>query len=209
MTASVLPAQITTMRIGELALVVGVLLFLWGIKWDGRHWWDKRWFSLAAWCPRRGLYVGNILVSDTLLNLDHFLDLTIRAYNGTSQTITYGGCSGSVRVDFANTPGGFQLQPPSFMSGDVPCPLGGELMLSFHLVFTPSQVADFRAMQAAGATPQIMFSGFTISINRRWGQSLRLPVWDGVSLQGALVGGRIHCATGHASSRASATLGGT
>ena len=31
--------QIATYRIGEAAVVAGVLLFVWGIKWDGDHWW--------------------------------------------------------------------------------------------------------------------------------------------------------------------------
>ena len=32
--------QIATFYIGEVAILAGVLLFIWGIKWDGRHWWS-------------------------------------------------------------------------------------------------------------------------------------------------------------------------
>lgn len=45
MTSATL-VQIATYRIGEMAVAAGVLLFVWGIKWDGRHWW-RRWFREA------------------------------------------------------------------------------------------------------------------------------------------------------------------
>jgi hypothetical protein len=41
-TGATLPSQITMMHIGEAAILAGVLLFLWGIKWDGKHWWEHR-----------------------------------------------------------------------------------------------------------------------------------------------------------------------
>jgi hypothetical protein len=206
-TQSLAPDQIITFRLAEAAIVLGALLFLWGIKWNGRHWWDRQWLSFAAVHPRRGLYVGSTLVSDTDLDANHYLDVSFRGYNGTAQTVRYGGCSGSAAIQFANTPGGFELQPPIFMFGDAPCLPGAEFTLSFHLVFTAAQVVEFRTMQAQGVTPQIMFGRLAISMRRRWGQPLRLPLWDGVSLQGSLVGGRIVCVVGHATIHSTASVG--
>ena len=37
MASATLPSQINTMRLGEAAIVIASLLFLWGIMWDGRH----------------------------------------------------------------------------------------------------------------------------------------------------------------------------
>lgn len=205
-TQSRLPGETQTYVLGAIAIALGLLLFVWGIKWDGRHWWDRPWLKLTAFRPRRGLYVGNIMVSDVDLNANHYLDLAIRAYNGTAQTVRYRGCTGTGRIEFANSPGGFDLQPPILIAGDIPCRSGEELTLSYRLVFTPTQVAEFRAMQTAGVTPQILFGRLAIWMKRRWGRPLRLPLWDGVSLQGALVGGRIVCAVGHASARGTASL---
>ena len=204
---SPLPDQIRTYRIGEIAIALGLLLFLWGIKWDGRYWWNRQWLSLASLRRRRGLYVGNVIVSDADLDANHYLDVSFRAYNGTAQTVRYGGLTGAAQIQFANTPGGFDLQPPIFMHGEGPCRSGGEFALSFRLVFAPAQVTDFRSMQAAGVIPQLMLGGLNIFMARRFGRPLRLPLWDGASLQGSLVGGRITCSVGHATTHPVASLG--
>jgi hypothetical protein len=197
-TQSPSPDQIQTYRIGEIAIALGLLLFVWGIKWDGRHWWNREWFNLGWFRPRRGLYVGNVIVSDADLNANHYLDVSFRGYNGTAQTVRYGGLTGTAQMQFANTPGGFELQPPIFMHGEGPIRPGEEFTLSFRLVFTPAQLGEFQSMQAAGVICQLMFGGLNIFMTRGFGQPLRLPLWDGASLQGTLVGGRIVCVTAHA-----------
>lgn len=33
--------QLFAVRVGYAAIVLGALLLIWGIKWDGRHWWER------------------------------------------------------------------------------------------------------------------------------------------------------------------------
>lgn len=43
MSQSALPTERPTYHIGEVAIALGLLLFVWGIKWDGQHWWYLAW----------------------------------------------------------------------------------------------------------------------------------------------------------------------
>ncbi|HXS48529.1 MAG TPA: hypothetical protein VN713_00215 [Sphingomicrobium sp.] len=46
-TVYTLPTQIQTYRIGEAAIALGFLLFVWGVKWEGQHWWYLAWRRLT------------------------------------------------------------------------------------------------------------------------------------------------------------------
>ena len=215
MTSAILPAQMATMRIGQAAIALGVVLFLWGIKWDGEHWWALAWRKFKRplrlpFAAAGNIYIGRILISDSRLDLDHYLDLTVRAHNGTRKTLRYAGVNGFARVEFSlngNGSGGFDLQPPTFMFGDAPCAAGGEFFLNFCIALTPQQVATFREQQTAGAIPQILFDSMNIAISAQRKKPQRLPLWDGVNLFSGVVNGQIVRVVGHASSHGTASLG--
>ena len=215
---AVLSATLTNhslINAGWLSIALGVALAMWGIKFDGEHWWALTWrkcglvFRQPIW-PVGNLYIGRILVSDSVLDVDHYLDLTVRAHNGTSRALCYSGVTGFPRVEFllnGNGAGGFDLQPPTFMFGDAPCAAGGEFFLNFRIALTPQQVATFREQQTAGAIPQIFFDSMNIAISAQRKKPQRLPLWDGVSLFNGVVNGQIVRVVCHASSHSTASLG--
>lgn len=177
-----------------LAILTGILLLVWGVTIDSEHWW-KRLSPLKLFRWRRGIYIGQVLVSDTKLDTEGYLDLTIRAYNGTAQTLRYAGVTGFVRIEFSlngNGAGGFDLLPPAFVSGDSSCPSGSELFANFRLTLTPAQVREFRAQQTSGSTPQLLFGTLKIVVSRRWGKPIRLPLWDGISFANGQASGQVH-----------------
>lgn len=194
---AVLSATLTNQRLieaGWLSIALGLALAIWGIKFDGEHWWAQL-PKLKLYRFRRGIYVGRILISDSLLESEHHLNFIVRAYNGTAQTLKYRGASGFAKIEFisnGNGIGGFDLQPPTLMTSNLVWPSGGEIIIEFRLSLTPAQVTEFQEKQATGATVQVLFGSLVVTLSRRWGRDIRLLLWDGVSFANGSVFGQIH-----------------
>lgn len=191
--------------IGWIIVGLGAGVFLWGIQINGCHIWQLR----PRWPrPRRGWYLGRILVSDDQLNAAHHLTITIFGYNGTRRKIRITGISGCIRLDFSrkgNGVGGFVLPAASVSSGSDWVSSGGELILSLRQSLEPTQVQQFRAFQQSGATPHMMFKDFKLEAVDRRGGPIPLPLWDGISLAGGLVSGVVHSRSAIISMRAEAS----
>jgi hypothetical protein len=183
--------------------------YLYGVE---HGWWValRRRIRLPRLRRAGNLYIGRILVSDSRLDAENYLDLTIRLHNGRPSILRYIGASGFARVEFSrdgNGVAGFDLPPPIFMFENGACGAGDELVLSFRLVLTPAQVAEFREREAANEVPQIMFSRLDIMVASGRRTPERLPLWDGVNFRHGMVSGQIVCVTASSTARAGATLG--
>jgi hypothetical protein len=70
MMGAVLPTQLSSFRLGEVAVAAGILLFIWGIKWDGQHWWHLAWSSATYPFPERHKQILQSL-ADTLAEVQN------------------------------------------------------------------------------------------------------------------------------------------
>lgn len=197
---------------GWISIGVGICVFIWGIKWDGEHWWKMlpRLRSPRFWCGR--MYVGQILVFDSQLDDLHTLSMTVRGYNGTGRDRVFLGASGTVKLGYVlngTGPEGVNMAPPGLVDPPSRIAADSEFHINFQQPLTPEQAASFRQWETQGADIQLMFDGLSIMTKpARFGSPERLGLWDGISLRNGRFFGRIVCVTGHAGSRGSATLGG-
>lgn len=193
-----------------LGFSVGAALFAWAVIAAFWHVWRPEWRLRIPFGASGTLYVGNVVVFDNQLDREHWLSIGIRAHNGTAFRRKLAGVNGFIHVGFTTNgtgQGGFDLAAPILETDTAWVHAGGEIGVSLKQFFTPDEVKQYRDFQAAGATPSLMFGSLDVLTTSRWSKSQRLPLWDGVSLQGGLVGGRIVCVTAHASGRGSASLG--
>lgn len=205
-----LPSEVWAMRIGEIAIAAGVLLFLWGIKWNGRHWWNQ---LPKFQMPRYGrgrMYVGQIVAFDNQLDVSHTLSLTVRGYNGTGRDHIYRGVSGTIELGCTKNgtgPTGESMAVPGLVDPPPLIPADSEFSFNFMQSLTPNQVAFFRKSEADGADITMMFGGLTILTQpKRFGRPERLPIWDGISLRNGRFYGRIVNITCHSTIRTAASL---
>src|SRR5438067_640802 len=196
--------------VGWALLAFGVCLLLWGGRWDGRPWWQAVPKLRNPFHRHVGsLYTGRIVVSGSELDQKHFFDVSINAFNGTCYAFQTATIEGKVRIDFSlngGGQGGFDVRPPVlYFETEKPHKPDQELSLGTRLFLEPNQVAEFKSREAAGQVPQIMFQELDINLETNRGKRMRLPLWDGVSLNSdRLVTGRIVCVVGHATARVSA-----
>ena len=82
-------SQTHALWIGYAAIGFGILLVIWGFKWDGKHWWasiPSKFRALrASRNTIRSLYVGRIVISDGLVAAQNTLQLTAFVYNATGR----------------------------------------------------------------------------------------------------------------------------
>lgn len=198
--------------LGYAALALGVGLLVWGITVDGEHWWKRLPRLRLPGFSRGRMYVGQILVSDSLLDGLHTLSLTVRGYNGTGRDRIFLGASGSVKLGYSlNGTGsaGIDMAPPGLVDPPSRIAADSEFHIDFQQPLTPEQTAFFRQWEAQGADIQMMFDGLA-SMTRpaRLGSPERLALWNGISLRNGRFYGEIVCVTAHSTARLQVTPGG-
>jgi hypothetical protein len=201
---------------GWAIFVFGFAVFVQGIRWDQNPWWRALPKIPNPFHRRSSLYTGIIIVSDSELDTKHYLDLTIRAFNGTPHLFQTATIEGSIKVDFSPVAGGssrdgFVLGAPLlYFESEKPHKPDAEFTLATRLFLSPQQVAEFRKQQAEDYQAQLMFQDLKVELETRRGRKMRLPLWDGVSLRGsriALLTGRVHVARISAGVAVSASIG--
>lgn len=204
-------AQQTLANAGWLSIAAGIVLAVWAITIDGEHWWKKLPRMRPPRFSRGQMYVGQILVSDSQLDDQHTLNLTVRGYNGTGRDRVFLGASGSVKLGYSlngTGPEGVDIAPPGLADPPTLIPADSEFHINFQQPLTPEQTASFRQWEAQGAEIQMMFGGLAIITKpARFGSPERLALWDGISLRNGRFFGKIVCLTGSTSARSRASLG--
>lgn len=200
--------------VGWSLFAFGFGLLLRGARWDGQPWWQTIPKLRSPFVRRGSLYTGLMNVSDSELDQKHYLDLSIRAFNGSPYSFQTTTIEGMVGVDFSlqgSGQGGFEVPAPLlYFETEKPHKPDAEFVLATRLFLQPAQVTEYRDRQAQGQTAQIMFRGLKVELETKRGKKVVLPLWDGVSLGGsriALVTGRVHEVALTASASTKATIG--
>ena len=205
------PEQTGILLLGQIAIMVGLGLLIWGLKINGGHWWKRlpKWPISRLFCGQ--MYIGQILTFDSQLDEKHTLSLTVRGYNGTMRNMLFIGSSGHVKLGYTlNGTGmhGFDLAPPGLVDPSAKFPPNSEFNFNFQQPLTPEQVSFFRKWESAGADITMMFENLDITVKAaRFGKPRRLNLWDGINLKNGRFSGRIINVSAKASVGAFASTG--
>ena len=194
-------AQVALTTAGWLSIAAGVALAVWGVTFDGEHWWKKLPRLRTPRFLLGQMYVGQIVVFDSQLDTLHTLSLTVRGYNGTGRERMFLSASGSVKLGYSlNGTGseGVDMAPPGLVDPPTRIPADSEFNINFQQPLTPEQVTSFRQWELQGADITMMFEALTIITKATcFGRPERLALWDGISLRNGRFFGRIVCITAH------------
>lgn len=131
-----------------------------------------------------GLYVGDIIVAAGPLESEHRLDIAIRGYNGTGETIRISDVSGRIRAGVGNKRDDIKLSLPVLQG--VPKAAPGEEFLIALRQSVPGLLAhDFLQAWGEGKHASLDMRELTISVVAvdNPDKAGRLPLWDGVNLR--------------------------
>jgi hypothetical protein len=135
------------------------------------------------------------VVSDSNLDNQHFLELSLIGFNGTRRAFQTATAAGVVRLEFVSngsTTAAFNLTPPLlYFQSDRPHRPSHEFTVGIRLFLNDAQVEEYRTRQAAGETPRVMFSELTVVFETSRGRQCVLPLWSGVSLRPGQGSGRV------------------
>jgi hypothetical protein len=180
-------SQVWLFRVGELAIVMGTLLLIWGIKWNGKHWWDRSWrFRLPWGGPKQdfasGLYVGELRLAANRLD-ECYLELSIRGFNGTGERIDVVEVLGNIlleRPDAEAIP-----LPPAVLLSDRTQTKAIEPRAEIFLVvqqFLSPQVAETvkELIEGGGASFTLTHFRVDMAATNNPKRRASLPFWGGI-----------------------------
>lgn len=145
------------------------------------------------------LYVGQILVSASHLTVEErSLEIAIRAFNGSSETIRLVGIEGSVFGGVGSTDGE-ALPLPTWRPEHTPSvPAYAEFMVVLDQPIPTRLVTEYLDALERGEYITLDFRNLMVLVQAEGGgQAARLPLWDGATMRRRddIFTGRIHMAT--------------
>lgn len=131
-----------------------------------------------------GIYIGQIIVAAGSLASECSIDIAVRGYNGTGETIRLCEIAGHIRAGIGNKRDDINLPLPE-MRGVASIGPRDEFIVVLRQSVPEDLVADFLQAWSNGENASLDLRELvirTVSVNQPE-KSARLPLWDGVNLR--------------------------
>jgi len=157
-----------------------------------------------------GLYVGWMIASAGTLQSKGYLEIAIRAFNGTGGPVRIRGVKGHIKGEGDNFHNQPQLPVPAMITEHSPDPIPNatEFLIILNQHLGPEVAKEFLNAFETGVQIDLRDLNIEIESSEDPTRIARLPVWDGLALKRRddVFTGRIMMMSGQVSSRPVASL---